>query len=206
MDADSVGPGSGVSARTKSWAPAVYFLFGQAGWFGCVLSAARGAAWIGVTIALVLVAMHLFRVERPSQELKLVAAVVVMGGIWESTLVRLDLLAYPQGAVVQGFAPLWILALWGLFAAQFNTTYQWLKNRIKTAALLGAVAGPVSFHAGAALAALRFARPLAATITLAVGWGCLLPVVVLLARRWDGVSRSGPGGRGGRHATPAGYP
>jgi len=97
------------------------------------------------------------------------------------------LLTYPHGTLVAGSAPGWILALWVLFAAQFNTTYQWLKTRMLAAAILGAVAGPVSFRAGAALGALRFAKPWPAACALAIGWALLLPLVVILSRRWDGV-------------------
>jgi len=77
--------------------------------------------------------------------------------------------------------------LWALFAAQFNTTFGWLKQRMLLASVLGAIAGPMSFRAGAALGAVRFAFPLPATIVLAIGWAILMPVLILLSRRWDGV-------------------
>jgi hypothetical protein len=172
----------------EKWAPSIYFVFGQIGWFACVLGAARGMAWIGILVAVVLIVLHLLRVARPLQEIKLIATVVVIGGAWENMLVALGLLAYP-GMPVHGWAPAWLPALWGLFAAQANTTYQWLKKRRALAALLGAVAGPVSFHAGSALGAVNFLKPLPALAALAVGWAVLLPLLMLLAGRWDGVRR-----------------
>jgi hypothetical protein len=177
----------GAYAAGRRWTPALYFVLGQVGWFACVLSAARNASWIGVASASALMTLHVIRVARPREEIKLLAVVMIIGGAWESLLVAAGLLSYPHGAMFPGFAPLWIVALWGLFAAQLNTTYEWLQTRIKTAALLGAVAGPLSFHAGARLGALRFPGPWAATAILAVGWGCLLPLMVILARRWNGV-------------------
>jgi hypothetical protein len=75
-----------------------------------------------------------------------------------------------------------------LFAAQFNTTYRWLKTRIAAAAALGAAAGPLSFRAGQALGALHFGQPWGTPLALGLGWAVLLPVVVLLARRFDGVA------------------
>ena len=180
------------------WIPSLYFVIGQAGWFACVLTAAHGIAWVGMMLALVFMALHVLRVAGPREELKLLSTVMFMGWIWESVLVSAGLLAYPGGvpaAVVgvaplglAGVAPLWLPALWGMFAAQFNTTYRWLKTRIVAAALLGAVAGPLSFRSGAALGALRFAKPLPAAAALALGWAVLLPVIVLLSRRWDGVA------------------
>jgi hypothetical protein len=170
-----------------TWAPLLYFVVGQIGWLVCVLSAARGTPWIGVTFAALLIVLHLWRVTRPFEELRLLMSVVMIGGAWESALVFFGLLTYPSGTVIQGLAPLWILALWALFAAQFNTTYRWLKTRLKMAALLGAIAGPLSFRAGAALGALSFAKPWAASVALSVGWAALLPLVATLSRRRDGL-------------------
>ena len=169
------------------YAPSVYFVFGQAGWFTCVLSAARGVAWIGDTVAAVLIALHLARVERPFDELKLIGSVVAIAVVWESALVATGLLAYPTGAFIPGLAPLWILALWALFAAQVNTTYKWLKPRLWLAAVLGAMAGPLTFRSGVALGAVRFAKPGGAAAALLIGWAVLLPLIVYWSRRWDGV-------------------
>jgi hypothetical protein len=170
----------------EKWAPAIYFVFGQLGWFACVLGAAHGLPWIGILVALVLIALHLLRVARPLAEVKLIATVVVIGGAWENTLVALGLLAYP-GMPIHGWAPAWLPALWGLFAAQANTTYQWLKKRRILAAPLGAIAGPLSFHAGAALGALYFLKPWPAVAALGIGWAVLLPLLMSLADHWDGV-------------------
>jgi hypothetical protein len=171
----------------ERWAPTVYFVVGQLGWFVCVLSAAHDVPWMGVAVTLVLVTVHLARVSRPMLEFKLLASVIVIGALWESVPVAAGLLVYPNGTVLPGAAPYWILALWALFAAQFNTTFGWLKPRMLLASVLGAVAGPLSFRGGAALGAVRFAQPLAATVTLAIGWAVLLPVLILLSRHWDGV-------------------
>jgi len=171
----------------SKWAPFIYFVLGQAGWFACVLGAARGQSWIGIAVVAVLIAVHLLRVPRPLEEGKLLVSVMLLGGIWDSGLVTAGLLTYPHGTLSEVLAPAWILALWVLFAAQFNTTYQWLKHRLVAAAMLGAVAGPLTFRAGAALGALRFAKPWPAASALAIGWAVLLPLVVILSRRWDGV-------------------
>lgn len=171
----------------SKWAPVIYFGLGQAGWFACVVGAARGQSWIGILVVAVLIALHLLRVARPFDEAKLLVSVMLIGGIWDSSLVSAGLLTYPHGTLVEGSAPGWIFAMWMLFAAQFNTTYQWLKTRIGAAAILGATAGPLSFRAGAALGALRFAKPWPAASALAIGWAVLLPLIVILSRRWDGV-------------------
>jgi hypothetical protein len=180
---------TGRPSRADRWAPSIYFVVGQLGWFACVLSAAHGMPWMGVATTAMLVAIHLARVERPLTEFKLLVSVVAMGAIWESVPVLSGLLAYPNGILLPGAAPYWILALWALFAAQFNTTFGWLKHRVLLASVLGAIAGPMSFRAGAALGAVRFVHPLPATIVLAIGWAILMPLLILLSRRWDGVHK-----------------
>jgi hypothetical protein len=172
-----------------------YFLLGQVCWFACVLGAAAGRSLIGIGVCAILVALHLLRVARPREELKLLAAVMVIGGTWESVVIRCGLLTYPTSTLTDGLAPAWLFALWVSFAAQFNTTYAWLKTRIPAAALLGVIAGPLSFRAGAALGALHFAKPIPAAVTLGLGWAVLLPVITMLSRRWDGVSNAPTAGR-----------
>ena len=172
-----------------------YFLLGQVCWFACVLGAAAGRSLIGIGVCAILVALHLLRVARPREELKLLAAVMVIGGTWESVVIRCGLLTYPASTLTDGLAPAWLFALWVSFAAQFNTTYAWLKTRIPAAALLGVIAGPLSFRAGAALGALHFAKPIPAAVTLGLGWAVLLPVITMLSRRWDGVSNAPTAGR-----------
>jgi hypothetical protein len=169
------------------WMPALYFVVGQAAWFACVLSAAHGTPAIGAIVVVVLLIAHLSRIPRPREELAFLALVVLIGTVWESAVVRLHLLSYPSGNLIDGFPPYWIVALWALFAGQFNTTYQWLKGRPAMAAILGAVAGPLSFRAGASLGAVHFDRPLPAALTLAAGWAVILPLLLIASRRWDGV-------------------
>jgi hypothetical protein len=134
-----------------------------------------------------LLVLHLARVARPIPEFKLVLFVVLIGGAWESALVYCGVLDYPSGMVFPRMAPYWIPALWALFAAQLNSSYRWLKARIWLAPILGAIAGPLSFRTGAELGALHFAKPVVAAVALAVGWAVLLPVIIVVARRWDGV-------------------
>ena len=41
-------------STVERWAPSVYFVIGQLGWFGCVLSAAHDVPWMGVAATIVL--------------------------------------------------------------------------------------------------------------------------------------------------------
>ncbi|WGS52385.1 DUF2878 domain-containing protein [Paraburkholderia sp. D15] len=171
-------------------AAGLYFVVCQAGWFVCVLGGAHDMGWLGMLFAACAVAWHLTRVAGPRREARLLVATVGIGMVWESVLVASGLLSYPSGTLIEGCAPYWMSALWALFAIQFNVVFAWLRTRLLLAALLGAVAGPLSFRAGASLGAVHFDQPLAAWIALGLGWAVLLPGLLRLARHWDGVHDS----------------
>jgi len=174
-----------VSQHHAAW---IYLLAGQLGWFVCVLSAAHGCGWIGMACAAALLVYHLGTVPRPLPEARLIGVAAVVGWLWESGLTCSGLLVYPNGELWPGTAPYWMVGLWILFAVQFNVVYRWLHGRILWAVVLGALAGPLSFRAGAALGAVSFPDTRAALAALALGWSVLLPAMLSLARRWDGVA------------------
>ena len=168
------------------------FVLFQAGWFACVLSAARGYPWIGTSVAAAIVAWHALRAERPATELKLIAIVVLLGAVWDSALVMLGWIAYPNGTLIAGTAPHWILALWALFATALNVSLRWLKPKHWIAALLGAVSGPLSYWAAARLGAVAFVEPMRVVIALAVGWALIMPTLMWLSCRFDGIEHAEP--------------
>ncbi|CAJ0717234.1 DUF2878 domain-containing protein [Ralstonia mannitolilytica] len=168
----------------------LYAVAGQAGWFVCVLSAARDAAWIGIVFVAVLLALHLRQARQPQRELRLVVWVVVLAAPWETLLIRTGLIAYPHGTLWAGFVPPWLLALWVLFAIQVNVLFRWLRGRWGVAMALGAVAGPLSFRAGAALGAAHIPEMAATLGALAVGWAIWMPLLVRMGARSDGTGIS----------------
>ena len=165
----------------------IYLVIGQVGWFACVLGAARALPSVGVAFVAAVFVWHLARAPRAASELKLIASVTFIGAAWETALVIAGVLAYPNELPGVQHAPYWIIALWALFAVQLNVAYGWLKQRLVLAALFGAIAGPLSFRAGAALHAVRIDNVWRTMPVLAIGWACLLPVAVLLSRRWNGI-------------------
>jgi hypothetical protein len=158
----------------------------QAGWFACVLGAANGWAWAGTLAAVVIVAAHVRRAALPGREAALAAMVLVLGACCDSALAATGWLAFAE-APAAWLAPHWILAMWALFATTLNVSLRWLRGRHVAAIVLGALAGPAAYAAGANLGALRLEQPLAAVIALAAGWALILPLLVALARRYDGM-------------------
>ena len=171
----------------RSAALILNFIAFQCGWFACVLGAAYGWPVAGAAAAAAIVAWHVMRAARPTQELKLIAIAVVIGVLWDRSLAVLGWIEFTSGTLLAGMAPPWILALWALFATTLNVSLDWLKGRWVAAALLGAVAGPLSYWAGVRFGAVEFVAPLPAVTALAIGWGVMTPLLVAAARRYNGM-------------------
>lgn len=158
----------------------------QIGWLGCVLGAAHGHAWAGVTAAVALTAFHLALVERPERrgaELRLLAVAVVVGLLVDGTLSAIGWVRYPEGQPAPFLPPVWMLCLWMLFATLLPGALIWLRGRPVLAGLLGALGGPLAYLAGERLGAIALAEGPVPLLALAVAWGAVIPLLVGLSER-----------------------
>ncbi|HMA31616.1 MAG TPA: DUF2878 domain-containing protein [Casimicrobiaceae bacterium] len=161
----------------------------QCGWFACVLGAAHQRPYAGVAAVAAIALAHVATAVRPRAELALLGLAAGIGATWDSLLAATGWVAYASGALVPGTAPLWIVALWVLFATALNRSLAWLKPRLALAAVLGAIGGPLAYVGGARLGALSFPHETAALIAQAIGWAALTPLLLRLAQRHDGCLR-----------------
>ena len=162
------------------------FVAFQASWFACVLGGAAQLPWLGVIAVAATLLLHGWQSPAHRPELRLALCAGALGTLWESGLVVSGVLVYPSGQLLSALAPVWIVALWIGFATSFNVSMRWLKGRLPLAALLGGVFGPMSFWGGARLGAVSFPDPMLALAVLAVGWAVLMPLMVVIAERFDG--------------------
>ncbi|MEO6928960.1 MAG: DUF2878 domain-containing protein [Casimicrobiaceae bacterium] len=162
------------------------FVAFQVGWFACVLGAGNGHPLAGTIVALAVMGVHVALARRPRSEFALLLAAASIGAVWDSLLAASGWLRYPNGVLLAGTAPYWIVALWALFATTLNVSLAWLKRRMWVAALFGAIGGPLSFLGGARLGALVFDNQAAALVALAAGWALLTPLLLRIAIRLDG--------------------
>lgn len=167
----------------------INFIVFQCAWFALVLGAAQNRVMLGLTAAAVAVLVHLWLAHRPLQELKLLLVALFIGTIWDSALAAHDVIRYPQQQWLPWLAPLWIMAMWILFGTTLNVALRFLHGRFTLAALFGAVGAPLSFLAGMRLQALQLPDLWLACALLAIGWGVILPLLLMLARRFDGVEK-----------------
>ncbi len=171
--------------RARTLGLVVTFAAFELAWFACVLGAAHGRPLAGVGVAMIVIALGLARGAKPRVDAALVAVALVIGLIWDSSMSRLGWIAYAEPGPLPGIAPVWILALWALFAMVLREPLRWLHKRLPLAALLGALGGPLSYAAAERLGACRLVEPIAAGVALAFGWAVITPLLLVLARRWD---------------------
>jgi hypothetical protein len=158
------------------------------GWLACVLGGAHGLPLLGTGIALLIVGAHIATAAQPRSELVLVLTAGAIGAAFDSVLAATGLLVYSSGVLFAGTAPYWIVAMWLLFATLLNKSLRWLHGRTVAAAVVGFIGGPLAFYAGHRLGAVEFGDFPMAMLALGLGWGTILPALMQLARRFDGVS------------------
>ena len=162
----------------------------QIGWFGCVLGAANGLPWVGSVLALIIAGLHLRLAQRPRVELKLLLIAVMIGYAWDSAIASVGLITFTGGGLAQGLAPLWMAALWLVFATTLNVSMRWLRGRWLLAALFGAVGGPLAYYGGVQLGALSFPDLPLGLATQTVGWAVLMVLMLRLSVYFDGIRPS----------------
>lgn len=180
------------AAPTRAVQLANFVVF-QAAWFAAVLGAAHRIPLWGTACVVAAIAWHLGVSERPAQEARLVAAVCLIGFVVETATARQGHVSYPSGQPDPQLAPYWMVALWGLLAIALNVTMRWLKRRPGLAAVLGAIAGPASFASGVRLGGATFVDAAPALVTMACSWAVLMPTLMWLSNRFDGVAVPEPG-------------
>ncbi|MEZ5583023.1 MAG: DUF2878 domain-containing protein [Candidatus Competibacteraceae bacterium] len=168
------------------------FLAFQFGWLACVLGGAYGLPWLGTGLAMALIAAHIRWTANPRRELILILTIGVLGAAWDSLLVALGWLIYPSGTLIAGTAPHWIVAMWMLFATTLNVSLRWLHGRLLLATVLGALGGPLAYFAGYRLGGVEFSQLWVGLTALGLGWAVLMPLLTVLAERFDGMRQSLP--------------
>jgi hypothetical protein len=89
-------------------------------------------------------------------------------------------------------APYWIVTMWMLFGTTINLSMRWMRGKPLLASAFGLVGGPLAYLAGHKIGGIQFVDQAAAIAMLAVGWAVMMPLLVRLGERLDGVSPGSP--------------
>ena len=159
------------------------FVAFQIGWFANVISAGRGSPWLGPAITLPLLILHLTTISEWHREAAFLLTVLTIGMAVDFYEERRGWLRYGRtGRLAQWLPPLWIAALWLLFATTFHRSLAWLTDMPWLAVPLGAVGSPLSYLAGARFGALSIgAEQRKCLLRLGMTWAVALPLIAWLA-------------------------
>lgn len=175
---------AGAPGRVALVANVVLF---QLGWLGCVLGAARGMGHAGAALGIAIVVLHVLTAARPARDAALVGLALLIGVVADGAMLHAGWIVYADPGPLPALPPAWLMTLWALFAITLNRSLRWMRDRPLLAVALGALGGPLSYLGAARLGAVSLPSPAVASLALAVTWALVTPVLLALARRFDGV-------------------
>ena len=161
------------------------YLLYQTGWLAAVIGAGRGHPWLGMSVALTLVAAHLALTTPRRNELALVLVGGLLGLVVDSLLVAAGLLSFPSGSVVSWLCPPWIIVMWMQFATTLRFSLGWLSRRPIVPVIFGAVGGPLAYVIGERLGAVALGpSPALTLLVLGSMWAVAVPMLSAYAGRY----------------------
>lgn len=143
----------------------------QLSWAACVLGG--NSYWLAIPVIALL--LHFFWISSWAAEGKLVVSVMLAGTALDSFLLQMGVFTFVGQ---DSLAPLWLALLWALLGTTLNHSLAWSAKPIWRALLLGAIAGPLSYLAGAELAGVGL--PLGesnSALLLAAIWAVMFPLL-----------------------------
>lgn len=166
----------------------INFLIFYIGWGFCLAGAVKGRPFVGPVLVAGLLLYHLVQTKFYRPDLVLIPLMAILGTLNDSLYLNLGLVHYAGGYELFPYlAPLWITAIWVLFAMSVNHSLIWLSYSLPLAALFGAGGGAMSYFAGKRVGAISFPHGEVVTLLgIALVWFFLMPAISWLASRLRG--------------------
>jgi len=161
----------------------------QLGWWVAILSVGRGQPWLAPLVLAALTTVNIWNASQPRALVLVVVTIGSAGLLLDSGLTALGVLRFEAHPFAPWLCPPWLCALWYLFATTLHQSLSWLEGRTWLAALIGGIAGPISYGAGEALGALTLGVSRSGDLLLlALLWAGLLPFFVRMAEHLYGTA------------------
>ncbi len=166
---------------TMRWRPIAEWGGFQLVWLTCALGAAQGRNAPGVIVAGLFIGAALAMKRSPSSECIAILASGAVGFIAESALMVAELVRFAAPWPSSQLAPAWIVALWLAFGATLSSMASLLgRSLVIKASVIGFVAGPLAYWAGARLGALEMTGSAPLTyLAIALIWSVALPFLLI---------------------------
>jgi hypothetical protein len=156
----------------------------QLGWLACVLGSAWHRPWTGFLIATILIGVHLTLSRERLLEARLMVFTITVGAVAEIGQIAAGTYRFTSGTMIDALPPAWLLAMWAQFATTFRFSLRGVLTRPVSAALFGAVGGPIAFLAGERLGAVTLLPPVTqGLVRLSLSWAVALVVFSAAVRR-----------------------
>jgi hypothetical protein len=168
-----------------TWRKIWNFVLFQIGWFACILGAAHHQLGLAIAVALICIGVYLWLHKNARSEHELLLKVFIYGLIADTILVQLGWIRFESDSPFAAISPVWMWALWLVFATTLKESMAWLQGKNGLAAILGAIAGPLCYEAGVRLGAASWPNAdvqVFALIYLAVVWAIAMPVFLHFAK------------------------
>jgi uncharacterized protein DUF2878 len=161
------------------------FLAFGIGWFACVVGAANGTPSYGIAVAAMLLAVNILVAEDALHEARVIVTVGALGFVIDSMIALAGIFVFdPHTSNPAWLSPIWLVALWMIFGSTLTALLAWLAARGAIAAIVGAIAGPLSYFAAAKMGALAIPAPVAPrSAIIAIVWAVVLPGLLRFANR-----------------------
>jgi hypothetical protein len=151
-------------------------------WFLVVAEASAARPLTGIAAVAAWVAIHAILSGQAIREITAVISIGTYGWLVDSTLVWTDRIVFDEASGLFAGSPLWMTALWWNIATALGYSLAWLRS-MPLAALLGAIAGPISYQAGASMGALSIGEPPWASLAaVSVAWAVSMPAIIAIRR------------------------
>lgn len=138
-----------------------------------------GGSKVAVIAVAVTITLHMIFISEQNRELLFIALVAVIGGVVEFGFVWFDVLKSPSDSLLP---PLWLLALWPLFATTLNHSTKWFQQHLWISAVAGAIAGPLTYYTGTRLTDYEIVAPQSTSmLKLMIVWMLVFPFVMWIA-------------------------
>lgn len=160
------------------------FIAFQLAWFACILGAGNGYPWLGVIAVTVSVLIHITLIQRRTSFAALLFSAFLIGFLFDSVMMLLGVLRFPDHAMLITPVPLWMLMMWVNLAVTIPFSLSWMKKRYAMAAAFGLIGGPGAYYTGMKLGAVQLGSDMLRSLLLVgLEWAIAMPLLMLVAAK-----------------------
>ncbi len=157
----------------------------QITWWASALGAGAGRWEPGLAVGLLVVIIQLAISKTRAATLATIVAAAFMALVFETAMIAVGLIGYSAAWPSGLLPPVWLVALWMVFATCIEATARMLgDNGLLKGALLGGALAPVTYWAGAGFSALTLAEPIwLPLVATSLAWAIATPLMMLVFAR-----------------------